>query len=68
MSKPKPIQMTIEEYEAHREEYNGVCLSCHAIHFGDCEPDARRYECEECGETDVYGIEEAVLMGEIEIV
>lgn len=26
-----------------------------------CEPDARRYECEECGERGVYGTEELLL-------
>ena len=31
------------------------------------EPDARRYECEACGQPTVYGMEEALLMGLITI-
>jgi hypothetical protein len=31
------------------------------------EPDARGYECECCGKHRVYGLEEALLMGVIDI-
>jgi len=40
----------------------GFCIACGGEHFG-CEPDARNYECEECGEHQVYGAPELVLMG-----
>jgi len=40
----------------------GVCLRCGYVQDG-CEPDARRYECEDCGEMAVYGLSEALLMG-----
>ena len=33
----------------------GYCQDC-------CEPDARNYECEECGENKVFGAEETLLM------
>ena len=39
----------------------GICLACGLEQEG-CEPDARRYECEACGERQVYGAEELVLM------
>ena len=39
----------------------GFCLACGNEQDG-CEPDARRYECEACGELQVYGAEE-LLMG-----
>ena len=35
----------------------GFCVRCGAEH-GGCEPDARKYECEECGAPTVYGAEE----------
>lgn len=38
----------------------GICFACGEIQ-GGCEPDARLYECEACGEKQVYGIEETVL-------
>jgi hypothetical protein len=39
----------------------GFCLSCGADQYG-VEPDARGYECEECGKERVYGAEEILLM------
>jgi len=35
----------------------GFCLAC-GEEADECEPDARRYECESCGERRVYGAEE----------
>lgn len=45
----------------------GGCRACGEIQEG-CEPDARGYECEACGKREVFGLEELVVMGEIEIV
>ena len=39
----------------------GICFAC-GIEADAVEPDARRYECEACGEHRVYGCEEAALM------
>jgi hypothetical protein len=38
----------------------GICVLCGADADG-CEPDARRYECESCGECGVYGAEELLM-------
>ncbi|CAM5656396.1 hypothetical protein MAUB1S_11416 [Mycolicibacterium aubagnense] len=38
----------------------GFCLSC-GFEQGGCEPDAREYECETCGELQVYGAEEILM-------
>ena len=43
------------------EDYPGFCLACGAEASG-VEPDAREYECEECGEMKVYGAEECLIM------
>lgn len=40
----------------------GFCIACGAYHDG-CEPDARNYPCEECGENKVFGAQEILLMG-----
>jgi hypothetical protein len=45
---------------AARDENSGLCLACHAVEYG-VEPDGRCYECSECGEFRVFGIEEVVL-------
>jgi hypothetical protein len=39
----------------------GFCIACGEEAEG-CEPDAREYECESCGEPRVYGAEELLLM------
>jgi hypothetical protein len=38
----------------------GLCLACGNEQTG-CEPDARNYECEACGERQVFGAEELLL-------
>lgn len=38
----------------------GFCVACGQDAEG-CEPDARRYECESCGERQVYGAEELLI-------
>ncbi len=47
-----------------RAEYSldnpGFCLSCGQDADG-CEPDARKYECECCGEHQVYGAQELLM-------
>ena len=40
----------------------GICVSC-GEDADQCEPDAREYECESCGEEAVYGDEELLMMG-----
>lgn len=44
------------------ESMQGFCLACGEEVEG-VEPDARKYECESCGEAKVYGLEELLLMG-----
>lgn len=38
----------------------GICVLCGEDADG-CEPDARRYECECCGERGVFGAEELLM-------
>lgn len=38
----------------------GFCVECGEEQDG-CEPDARQYECENCGKRAVYGAEELLL-------
>ena len=38
----------------------GFCLAC-GNEQGGCEPDARHYKCEACGENQVWGAEELLL-------
>lgn len=52
----------LSELEVLSEESVGFCLACGEEAHG-VEPDARRYECECCGEPKVYGLEELMMMG-----
>ena len=58
------VRISLEEVEEAMTGLDnpGVCLACGNRQDG-CEPDARRYPCEACGENQVYGIEEAMMMG-----
>jgi hypothetical protein len=38
----------------------GFCIAC-GNEQGGCEPDAREYECEACGEAQVFGAEELLM-------
>lgn len=53
---------TLEDLEQASENMSGFCLACGAARDG-CEPDARKYNCESCGNDLVYGAEEILLMG-----
>lgn len=59
--------MTVEEYQEAADAYEGYCENCDEITRSSCEPDAREYPCPACGENAVFGIEEAMMMGLIEI-
>ena len=54
------------EYMELNEENGGACIRCGAEAYG-VEPDARKYECENCGELGVYGLEELLIMGYVNI-
>lgn len=41
-------------------ENPGFCIACGADASG-CEPDARNYQCEDCGARQVFGAEELML-------
>ena len=41
-------------------DYIGICITCGYEQEG-VEPDARKYECEDCGEHKVYGAEELLM-------
>lgn len=61
------IELTVEEYQQGDEEGEGRCLACGEV-ADCCEPDAREYTCDYCGEARVYGLGELLIMGEISIV
>ena len=53
---------TLEQIEPAMEDLVGFCTTCGA-EKDMCEPDARNYECDECGEYEVFGAEMLLHMG-----
>ncbi len=52
--------MRLSEIRAHIDENDGYCKTCKKVTvYGGVEPDARGYECPECGMLTVMGMEEA---------
>jgi len=61
-------RMTERVYMKHCDEYNGICTKCGAIRHGETEPDAEGYPCRKCETDSVVGIENAMIMGLVEII
>jgi hypothetical protein len=63
----KRFTVSLEELEetTFGDSTDGICLSCGERQSG-CEPDARRYKCESCGENNVFGIPDAVMSGQVD--
>lgn len=59
------LKFNLEEIKEAIDNQEGFCIECGAGK-DMCEPDAREYECDECGEKKVYGAEELVIMGYVE--
>lgn len=41
----------------------GWCVECKEFTTGMVEPDAREYDCDDCGQPTVYGAEQALMEG-----
>ena len=55
-------RFTMAQIEEADDLQQGLCRACGATR-DCCEPDARKYVCEDCGLPHVYGAQELVLMG-----
>ena len=66
LNKDFHVEIPVPVYREYREDYVGLCTSCGAERY-QTEPDARNYPCEACGKKDVYGIEDLLVMGMVEI-
>lgn len=60
------ITMTEFLYREFQNDHAGVCVKCNAVNF-EVEPDACGYECEDCGKFAVYGIEQLMVCGKIDL-
>ena len=62
----RPVLTVAEMSHIQFNSGPGFCLGCGEEADG-CEPDARQYECDLCGERKVYGIEELLMMGLVKL-
>lgn len=65
LSSPEIMHLIFEEYgddlSCVFDCQEGICFNCGNIQ-GEVEPDARGYMCEACGEYEVHGIEDAIIV------
>ena len=62
------MRLEMHEYHDLCEDYAGYCTACGEIgRDSSTEPDAEGYECWECGEAAVMGIEQAMMLGYLHI-
>jgi hypothetical protein len=57
------VSFTVDELLEAEDSYEGFCLACGETREC-CEPDARNYGCDACGEHQVFGGQEMILMGD----
>jgi hypothetical protein len=60
------FKFTLSPEEMQECEDKGFCVYCGDEAWG-VEPDARKYECESCEKRGVFGAEELLVMGYIQI-
>jgi hypothetical protein len=60
------FELSEEEFHEAREQSEGRCIAC-GCSADECEPDACEYTCPECGAAKVYGLEELLVMGLVNI-
>lgn len=63
--KPLVVSCSMEEFRDHSNSMDGICLACGEWSEGGCEPDARGYPCDSCGEDRVMGAEDAMILGRV---
>lgn len=66
--KARTLKIGIDKLNRMVDRSMGFCAQCRSWTTGCCEPDARQYPCTRCGESTVYGAEEIVMMGLLEVV
>jgi predicted RNA-binding Zn-ribbon protein involved in translation (DUF1610 family) len=59
---PKRRLPSVRAIQRRLETYEGYCIDCGDWTRDGCEPDAREYECPDCGGQTVYGAEELLFM------
>ena len=67
MATDRPLCLTEIEYDRLETEMSGVCRACGYAH-GPVEPDARGDRCPTCQAPELYGLDELLARGEVEVI
>ena len=59
--------ISTDSYQEACDAYMGWCPDCKAFTRYSTEPDAHGYDCPECGELNVMGAEDALLLEYVEL-
>lgn len=65
--KKKVISVSVEVYQEMADSYYGYCTNCGDFTRDCTEPDAEDYDCPVCEENTVFGTEQSLLLGLIDI-
>jgi len=65
--KKSKISMDEAAFRYLQEENAGLCTACASFNFGNHEPDAEDYDCEQCGKPKSQGMDNVMMMGLIHI-
>jgi len=66
-NKPHTFVLTEEEFREGNEGGLGYCVACGEEREDYTDPDAERCKCESCGQHQVYGLDNLLIMGHIDI-
>ena len=61
------MEMSMKEYYIASRNHEGYCTECKKLTRDRCEPDAENYPCPDCENNSVFGVENAMLIGYIDI-
>lgn len=61
------MKMTTAQFEEHQDDNAGYCTHCDQITTSDVEPDAEGYDCPECHNQTVMGLDNALVLEHVEI-
>jgi hypothetical protein len=61
------IQLSPDEYDDHKRNFDGICRFCKAWAYGQAESEDTEKYCFECENRSVYGIKKALENGLITV-
>lgn len=62
------MNVTKDEFEDLQDDLAGYCTECQAVTTEEVDPDSEDQECQECGSETCVGIDQALVLGLIQIV